>query len=475
MTVRLDRPWPTPETDVKEMSVPVHDTVAQPRTEPDDALVPADDLDGTADTSSESPTAVSEGGRSRRLWRSWRSWGWRGWLVVAVVAALVAAGATGWMLLRSGEEPAVRSITATATVGEATRTVSASGTLEPTQSSTLGFEVSGTVTAVLVDLGDTVKKNQALARVSTTLLDAQLEAAQSAVDAAEDELDDAEEGGSSVVLSAAQAQLVTARDDLRAAQEAVENAVLRAPFAGQVVSLDLSVGDVVGTGSGSAGTATSGMGAPAAGATSTADSSSGGSVEVASVDSFVVETTVSSSDLESVKKGLQAEVTAAEVDETLYGTVSDVGRVATTTSAGAAAFPVTVELTGDVDGVYGGTSATVDIVVEKRVDVLTVPTRALRSEEGRTYVVLVGADGESAQRDVEVGETYGEATEILDGLEDGDQIEMMSLPGGGGGGTGGFPGGGGDLPGGGQMPPGGMPGGGMRGGMPGGGMPGGTR
>lgn len=452
--------------------MPVHDTVAQPRTEPDETLVPVDDRNGTADTSLDPQAAVSEGGRS---WRFWRSWGWRRWLVAAVVVALVAAAATGWVLLRSGEEPAVRSITAAATVGEATRAVSASGTLEPAQSEILGFEVSGTVTAVLVDLGDTVKKDDALARVSTTLLDARLEAAQSAVGAAEDELDDAEEGGSSVVLSAAQAQLVTARDDLRAAQEGVENAVLRAPFAGQVVGLELAVGDVVGTtGSGSADSGASGMGAPAAGSTSASEPSSAGSIEVSSVDRFVVETTVSSSDLASVKKGLHVEVTGAEMDETLYGTVSEVGRVATTTSAGAAAFPVTVELTGEVEGVYGGTAATVDIIVEKRTDVLTVPTRALRSEDGRIFVVLVGADGETAQRDVEVGETYGEATEILDGLEDGDQVEMVSVQGGG---TGGFRGGGGGggLPGDGQMPPGGMPGGGMRGGMPGGGMPGGTQ
>lgn len=441
--------------------MPVHDAVAQPSTQPDEALGPANDRDGTAP--SPRPAGL---GRAR-------SCGWRRWLVAATVAAVLVAAVTGWVMLRSGEETAVRSVTATATVGEAVRTVTASGTLEPAQSSTLGFEVSGTVTAVLVDLGDTVKKDQALARVSTTLLDAQLEAAQSAVVAAEDELDDAEEDGTSLALSAAQAQLVTAEDDLEVAGEAVEGAVLRAPFGGQVVSLDLSEGDVVGA-------SVSGGGAAAAsgGSTSTADSTMVGSVEVSSVDRFVVETTVSSSDLASVKKGLQAEVTAAEVDETLYGTVSDVGRVATTTSTGAAAFPVTVELTGDIEGVYGGTTATVDIVVEKRTDVLTVPTRALRSEDGRTYVALVAADdGETSQRDVEVGETYGEVTEILDGLEDGDQVEMISLPGAGAG-TGGVPGGGRGqgFPGGGQMPSGGFPGGAVPGGgVRGGGTIGGTQ
>ncbi len=453
--------------------MPVHDTVAQARTEPNEALVPVEDRDGTADASSASQTGGSEAGRSsrfRQARQAWRSWGWRGWLIVAIVLGLVAAAVAGWALMRSGEETTARTITATASLGEASRTVSASGTLEPAQSEAIGFAVSGTVTAVLVDLGDQVTKDQPLARISTELVDAQLEAAQSTVAAAQDELDSAQDDDSSVMLSAANAQLVTAEDDLRAAREAVESAVLRAPFDGQVVSLDLDVGDVVGTGasgSGIASSATSGKGATTGGSEG-ASETSGGTINVASVDRFVVETTVSSSDLKSVKKGLQVQITAAEVEEMLYGTVSEVGRVATTTSSGGAAFPVTVELTGDVEGIYGGTSATVSIVVEKRLDVLTVPTQALRSEDGRTYVELVGPEGETIQRDVQVGETYGESTEILDGLSEGEQIEIMSLPGGGGDRTGGgeFPGGGGGggrdggRGGGGQLSPGGtFPGG----------------
>ena len=390
--------------------------------------------------------------------------------MAVLVGVLAAATVVGWVLLRQDEAPAAESIMATASTGEVTRTVSASGTIEPAESESLSFAVSGTVSGVLVELGDIVAEGQALARVDKELLEAELDAAKSTVAAAEEDVEDAE-GGSSVQLAAAQAQLTTARDDLRAAREAVAYAVLRAPFAGQVVSLDLAVGDVVGgSGSGASSSGASSGGALPGAQSSSGSTDSAAAIEIASVDRFVVETAVSSTDLESVKKGLQVEVTATGVEETLYGTVSEVGRVATTSSAGGAAFPVTVELTGEVSGVYGGTSANAEIIVQKRSDVLTVPTRAVRSEDGATYVLLVGEDGKTSRRFVEIGETDGASTEILEGLVDGDQVEVISLPAGGGrpggGEGGGFPGG--------RVPGGGIPGGGFpSGGFPGGGFPGG--
>lgn len=399
--------------------------------------------------------------RARRLVRVPRG----RWLVAGVALLVMAAGGGAWLWL--GNDPAqAQSITATATVGEVTRTVSASGTLEPANAEELGFDVSGTVEEVFVELGDTVKEGQRLARVDRTVLDAELEAAESTYTAAQDDLDDAS-GGSSTALAAAQAQYATARDDLDAAREAVADAVLRAPFAGQVVSLDLAVGDVVGSGGGaSSGGSTSSV----PGAATTTSATTSGTVQVASVSSFTLDATVGSSDVESIKEGLQAEVTATGVDGTLYGTVTEVGRVAETSSSGSAAFPVTIELTGKSEGVYGGTAATAAIIVEKRTDVLTVPTRAVKSDGDTTYVDLVGKDGAVVKQTIEIGETYGQSTEVLKGLEDGDTIQLVALSTGapGGGDRSGMPGGG-ELPSGfpgGDFPAGGFPAGGFPGGAP---------
>lgn len=100
-------------------------------------------------------------------------------------------------------------------------------------------------------------------------------------------------------------------------------------------------------------------------------------------------------------------------------------------------------------------------------DVLTVPSQALTTTGGKTYVTV--SDGSSTKKTaVTVGETYGMSTEITKGLVAGDVVEIptvgrartgVSTSTGGNeqqrGGDGGFPGGG-TPPGGGA---GGFPGG----------------
>lgn len=392
---------------------------------------------------------------------------------IVVVVLVLALSAFLFFRSSSGSTQAMTR-TVQATKGEVSKTVNASGTVEPKNSEALSFEVSGTVNKVYVKEGATVKKNQRLASVNAGVLEAQLTAAESSVTAAEDSLSSARSSGSATQIAAAQSQLATAKDSLAAAQLSVKNSVLRAPFSGQVVSLGISKGDVVGQ---QASGGQSGSADGAGGQTSSTDSSSG-SITVASTKKFVVDATVGSTDIEQVADGMQAEVTVSGSDETHYGTVSSISKVATTNSSGSAVFPVVIDFTGSVDGVFGGTSATAQITAEVRSEVLTVPTQALETEDGKTYVTVVESDGGTRQQEVTVGETYGTSTEILSGIEDGQSVQItLRMPGGGGmpGGDGGseqempenFPGdGSGGFPGGGT---GGFPGGGS-GGFPGGGQ-----
>lgn len=372
-------------------------------------------------------TTASTDRTAKKLRRWWPRLSRRHWLIVGLVSVVLAAGG-GWFVwdMLSTEEP--QSITATVALEDVTTSVSGTGTLTPVNDETLSFEVSGTIESVDVELGDIVKKNQIIATVDDSVLQDQLTAAKSTVTAAKSEVSSADSSGSSVRVASANAQLATAKDELEDAEQDLENAVLRAPFAGQVVSLNFEVGDVVGSSSSSGGSSASG---DLGGSMGTSTSSSSGSVQIASVDQFLVETTVSSSDLESVKTGLQAEITATGVSDTLYGTVTEVGRVASTNSSGGAVYPVTVTVTGTVDDVHSGVSATVDIIIEKRTDVLTVPTRAISTVDGKTVVRLVDAKGNVTEQTVSIGDTFGSSTETLEGLSEGDTIEIISLAGSG--------------------------------------------
>ncbi|WP_232681959.1 biotin/lipoyl-binding protein, partial [Nocardioides sp. R-C-SC26] len=83
----------------------------------------------------------------------------------------------------------------TATVSRETvqETVAISGTIAPARSADLDFAVSGTVTRVLVEAGDEVRRGQALARIDATSLRAARSAALSTWEAAQAQL--AEDGG----------------------------------------------------------------------------------------------------------------------------------------------------------------------------------------------------------------------------------------------------------------------------------------
>ncbi len=201
-----------------------------------------------------------------------------------------------------------------------------------------------------------------------------------------------------------------------------------------------------------------------------------------STGSWLVNASVDSADLASLKKGLQAEITPTGSSTKVFGTVRSVGIVASS-ATGTATFPVTIAVTGSPTGLYAGGTAGVAIVVKQIPHVLTVPTLALRTSGNQTVVQQM-RNGAQVTIPVTVGTTYGATTQVLSGLKAGDQVVLtLPRPGGPGtngsggrlrrgSGTGGYPGAG--APGGGQG--GGFPGGGgypggagAQGGLPGGG------
>lgn len=363
---------------------------------------------------------------------------------------VVGAGAGGaWLLTR---DSSAASTTATATVSTQTvqKTVAASGTIEPARSADLDFAVSGTVTGVYVTAGDTVAKGEVLARVDTAALVASRSAASASLDAAEEQLDqDEDDDASDTQLAADQTAVVAARATLDQAEQAVEDAALRATISGTVASVDLEVGDVVGSSS-----------SPSASADTSSETSA---VSLVSTRQFVVSATVSSADVGSITKGLQAQVTATGSTGTVYGTVESVGLVAEASSAGAAVFPVAIAVTGNQKDLYAGTTAEASIIVSQREGVLTVASRALRTDGDTTYVEKI-AGGETERTTVEVGEAFGMTTEVTAGLVEGDVVEVPGFTPPTGGGNGENQ----ELPGGGQFPGGELPGGGQ---FPGGGQP----
>ena len=365
-----------------------------------------------------------------------------------LVAALLAGGGT-WAATRpSAAEPT--STLVTVSQGTIRQTVSASGTIAPAQQADLSFAVSGTVTAVPATVGDKVAKGATLATVGADDLRTAVDSAQAGVDAAAEQVT-AQQDASSTQLAAANAQLAAAKSKLTAAQQSLADATLTAPFAGTVASVDIAVGDRLGSTGGS-------TAASQGNATGTA---SAAQIVVISTDGWLVNASVGSADLGQVKKGLQVEITPTGGTAKVFGTVSSVGIIASSSSTGSATFPVTVAITGKPTGLYAGATGAVAIIVRQVTDVLTVPTFALRTVDGRTVVRQL-KDGKQVDTEVKLGTAYGATTQVLSGLKAGDQVVVeASQPGAntGGGQRPGRTGGAGNPAGGG--PPGGFPPGGF--------------
>ena len=86
--------------------------------------------------------------------------------------------------------------------------------------------------------------------------------------------------------------------------------------------------------------------------------------------------TVDDTEIASIKQGLQAVITPNGATTPVYGTVSSVGMIASSTS-GVTTYPITIAVTGSQPTLHDGASASVSIVVKQLSDVLAVPTTAL--------------------------------------------------------------------------------------------------
>src|ERR1043165_6794498 len=91
----------------------------------------------------------------------------RSLIAIILIADLTAAGALFYRVANAKETPAYRF--ATVQRGNIQSTVSATGTLNAVTTVSVGTQVSGQVSDLLVDLNDHVKKGQLLARIDPTL------------------------------------------------------------------------------------------------------------------------------------------------------------------------------------------------------------------------------------------------------------------------------------------------------------------
>jgi len=192
-------------------------------------------------------------------------------------------------------------------------------------------------------------------------------------------------------------ELEQAQLDIQDLQDQIASAQLVAPFAGQILSMNIEAGDSA--------TAYTAVGV------------------LADPNALEITAELSSDELSQMALDQEALITLRDrPGEAFNGTVRQLPYPygGTTVDTGDdTAVHVTVE--GAVDMTLGEL-ATVSIVLQEKENVLWLPPAAIRSYQGRDFVVVQLADGSQKRVDVLLGISTDERAEIAAGLEEGQTI-----------------------------------------------------
>lgn len=135
---------------------------------------------------------------------------------------------------------------------------------------------------------------------------------------------------------------------------------------------------------------------------------------------------VSEIDINKIKPGQKATITVDSIsDKTFTGVVKTIDRIGTTTS-GVTNYPVVIAFDTEIEGLLPNMSTSVNIILETKVGVLSVPSTAVHSQNGSTYVEVMKR-GKVSQVMVELGLSSDSSTEITSGLNEGDVVVTSTI------------------------------------------------
>ncbi len=344
---------------------------------------------------------------------------------VLLFAVGLVAGCGGGEAASSADIRPVRY--ARAVVAGADRTRTFAGIARAASEQDLAFRVAGTVTAVEVAVGSSVRLGQVLARLDAGDLELRRQQAEAGVAQALAQARNAratyervvalyESGNASMsdldaaraTYESANASETSAATALRLAEQQVSYARLQAPVDGSVSRVAVDVNEAVG-----------------AGQTVVVVIDTGGNPEVQVVvpEAFIGE----------MRAGRPAEVIFGALGDGAFdATVTEVG----TAAAGAGGFPVIVRLNAQpyAAQVRPGMAAEVTFHIEGRpgaTGVLVPPEAVGQDQRGRFVYVLTPPDtanvATAERRTVETGALMPEGLEILGGVEDGEYVATAGL------------------------------------------------
>ena len=348
--------------------------------------------------------------------------------------AVAVIGIIAYLLLSGGKkEQKVEFETAQVVKGNIQTTITATGTIEPVTSVTVGTQVSGIVSKLYVDYNSVVKKGQVIAELDKTNLTSELKTAQANLSSAQSTLNyeqtnfnryqtlfnkglvsaDEYETAKLSYLKAKE-QVNTSRESVQKAQTNLGYATITSPIDGVVLSKAVEEGQTV--------------------------AASFNTPELFTIAQDLTDMRViadiDEADIGGVKEGQRVTFTVDAFPEDMFeGQVTQVRQQATTES-NVVTYEVVISAPNNELKLKPGLTANVTIFTLEKNDVLTAPAKALRFmpneallHEGQTI-----EDVDAQQKvwtlegnvfkahAVETGTTNGVLTEITSGINAGTEV-----------------------------------------------------
>ncbi len=351
------------------------------------------------------------------------------WLVVGVLAVVAVAA---WMLSGKKKKEEVTFATEKVAPANLKNSVTATGTIEPVTSVTVGTQVSGIVSKLYVDYNSVVKKGQVIAELDKTNLISQLNTAKANLASAQSKLnyetanykrykslyqkglvsaDDYE--NAQLTYKQASEQVASCKEEVQRAQTNLGYATITSPIDGVVLSKSVEEGQTV-----------------------AASFSTPELFTIAQdLTNMQVVADVDEADIGDVKNGERVTFTVdAYPDDTFEGTVTQVRQEATTTN-NVVTYEVVISAPNADLKLKPGLTANVTIFTAERKNVLSVPSKALRytpTKETVGKMKIVDCNGKNkvwtlegnriVAHSVNIGMTDGTHTEILSGITSGTPV-----------------------------------------------------
>lgn len=352
-------------------------------------------------------------------------------LVIAAVAAITALAV--WLLSGGKKEEKITFDTAAVAPENIMNSITATGTIEPVTSVTVGTQVSGIVNKLFVDYNSVVKKGQVIAELDKTNLMSQLNTAKTQLATAQSQLNYqtanykryktlfekglvAADDFDNAKLSYTQAkeQVASAKEEVQRAQTNLGYATITSPIDGVVLSKSVEEGQTV-----------------------AASFSTPELFTIAQdLTNMQVVADVDEADIGDVKEGERVSFTVdAYPDDTFEGEVKQVRQEATTTN-NVVTYEVVISAPNADLKLKPGLTANVTIYTAERKGVLSVPSKALRfTPQKETVGKMKIVDAANAKNKVwtiegnsivahkvNIGMTDGTNTQIVGGTSDGTKV-----------------------------------------------------